>query len=72
MTVTRIKEIHWWDPKVRQDAITYKVWVEEDLKTTLVYFTNQQDLDKFLKEANNEPKARPKTKTRSKNHPDQH
>lgn len=72
MKVTRIKEIAWWDPKAKQDAVTWKVWVEQDLKTTLRYFTNPKDLEEFLKEATDEPKARPKTKTRSKNHPDQH
>jgi hypothetical protein len=46
--ITKIKEIHWWDPKLQQDAVTWKVWVEHDDKTELVYFTSQAELDAFV------------------------
>jgi hypothetical protein len=47
--ITRIKEIHWWDPKLKQDALTYKVWVNQNGQTELHYFTSQKDLDLFSK-----------------------
>ena len=46
--ITRIKEIHWWDPKLKQDAVTYKVWIDSQGQTTLKYFSTKQDLEKFI------------------------
>ena len=48
MKITKIKQIDWWDPKSRLDAVTYKVWVEHNGLTHLVYFTNKEELDKFV------------------------
>lgn len=47
--ITRIKKIEWWDPKSRQDAVTYKVWVEVNGQQHLEYFDNPTDLAQFQK-----------------------
>ena len=47
MKITRIKEIQWWDPKLLIDAVTYKVWVENNGLTHLVYFTTKDELTAF-------------------------
>lgn len=47
MKITKIKEIQWWDPKARIDAVTYKVWVENNGITHLVYFTNLEEVQAF-------------------------
>jgi len=44
--ITKIKEIHWWDPKAKQDAVTYKVWVERNSQTELHYFDSPTDRTK--------------------------
>lgn len=54
--ITKIKQINWYDPKARQDAISYKVWVTENGKERLEYFDNPIDLAQFQKTF--EPKAR--------------
>jgi hypothetical protein len=54
MKITRIKEINWWDPKVKQDAVTYKVFLDNKGTIELKWFDNKQDLDAFVK--NNKPK----------------
>ena len=45
--ITKIKEIHWYDPILKQDVVTYKVWVEKNGQTALHYFTSQTELAKF-------------------------
>lgn len=47
--ITRIKEIHWWDPKSRTDAVTYKVFIDHMGQTELKYFTDKKELDAFIK-----------------------
>lgn len=64
MKIQKIKEIHWWDPKSRSDAVTYKVWVEDSHEITLFYFTDKSQLDNFIKELDHDQESRPKTSTR--------
>ena len=56
MKITKIKQIDWWDPKVRLDAVTYKVWVEHNGLTHLVYFNSETELTAFQKSL--EPKIK--------------
>jgi len=72
MKVTRIKEINWWDPKAKQDAVTYKVWIDSNEQTTLRYFESQTELDIFLKEVKDANKTRPKTSTRTSSRSSKH
>jgi glycyl-tRNA synthetase alpha subunit len=47
--ITRIKKVEWWNPKLKADALAWKVWVERNGETALHYFDSQEDLDKFSK-----------------------
>lgn len=56
MKITKIKEIQWWDPKVKADAVTFKVWVEHNSITHVIYFTSQKELEQYQKSL--EPKTK--------------
>lgn len=47
--ITRIKRVEWYDPKLKQDAVSWKVWVEQNGQVTLAYFDSQEELAKFQK-----------------------
>jgi hypothetical protein len=70
--ITRIKEIHWWDPKSKSDAVTWKVWVEQNGQTALHYFDSQTALDEFVasqertQKVAKKPQKRPLHKNNSK------
>lgn len=57
MKIIKIKQVHWYDAKAKQDAVTYKVWVDNNNQTELKYFTTKSALEQFQKT------LEPKTKT---------
>lgn len=59
MKITKIKEIQWWDPKSKTDAVTFKVWVEHNSITHVIYFNSKEELTQYQKTL--EPKTK-KTK----------
>ena len=56
MKITKIKQIDWYDPKNKGDAVAWKVWVENNGLTHLVYFDSQTELTAFQKSL--EPKIK--------------
>lgn len=61
MKIVRIKEIQWWDPKAKTDALTYKVWVEHNAIQHVIYFNTQEELDQYKLTLVNETKQQKKT-----------
>lgn len=56
MKIIKIKRIEWYDPKIKSDAVTWKVWLDNNGQVKLKYFTDLLALEDFQKSL--EPKRK--------------
>ena len=47
MKIIKIKSIEWYDAKIKSDATTYKVWLDNNGQVDLKYFTTKAALEEF-------------------------